>query len=172
LGSGDEHIDAKFVFLDGERTERADRIHNRDDIRKLSDDRHDCSQIAHATARGLVVNQGDCIVRAGCELTANGLRLHWLPPFELQCSSGNATALGDVVPLIGKRPVHAIQHLLLCDVPHGSFHRAPRTAGRNVNRILRIEEGLKIRLNRLVQRHKIGAPMPYHWLRHGAERFF
>ena len=117
------------------------------------------------------MNQRDRVVAAGGELAADCLGIHRLAPFELERGGLLAAAQRDIVPLVGERAVHAVEHLLFDDVADGAFHHAPRAAGRKIHRVLGVEERLQVRLNGLVERHEIRAAVPDHGLGHGLERF-
>ena len=172
LRTGDEHVDAEFVFLDRQRAERAHGVDDGDDVRELADDGHDRGKIAHATARSLVVDEREGIVGTGGEFLADGLGIDGLTPFEFERGGLFAAAEGDVIPLVGEGAVHAVEHLLFDDVAEGALPHAPRAAGGQIDRVLGVAESLEVGLDRIVERDEIGAAMTDHRLRHGAQRFF
>jgi hypothetical protein len=128
-------------------------------------------EVAHAAARGFVVDDRDGVVGAGREFLAHGLGIDGLAPFELERGGLLAAAQRDVVPLVGEGAVHAAQHFFLHDIPERALHRAERAARREVDGILRVHERLELGLDGVVERDEVRAAMPDHGLRHGAEGF-
>lgn len=108
------------------------------------------------------MDKGDDIVVSGGELTAEGLRLDMAAPLEAEIPRGETAALGDIVPLVGEGPAHAVEHLLLREVAHGTFHNAPCAAGAQEDRVGGAEERLQPGLDGAVQLDEIRAAMPDH----------
>ena len=56
LRAADQHVDAEFILRDGQRTERANGVDDRDDFGKFANDLHQGWKVAHAATGGFVVN--------------------------------------------------------------------------------------------------------------------
>ena len=71
------------------------------------------------------MDKGDAVELTGRQRLADGLWIDGLTPVELEGFGVLAATLGDVVPLVGERAVHAIKHTLTADITQGTFHDTP-----------------------------------------------
>ena len=167
LGTREEDVDAELVLLDLDGREGADGIGDRDHVGELADHGHDVGDGREGAGGGLGVDEGDAVELAGGEGLADGFRVDGLAPVELQGFGVLAAALGDIVPLVGERAVHAVEHALAADVAEGAFHHAPGGARGEIDRVLGVEHGLQSRLHVIVQLDEIAGTMADHGFSHG-----
>ena len=115
------------------------------------------------------MDEGDAVELSGGEGLADGFRVDGLTPVKLKRLGVLAAALGDVVPLVGERPVHAVEYAFAADVTEGAFHDAPGRAGGKVDGVLGVEHGLQSGLHVIVQFDEVARAVADHGFPHGLD---
>jgi hypothetical protein len=117
------------------------------------------------------MDQGHDINVSLGETLAQEFGSDWVTPLDLKLLGLVATALGDIVPLVGEGSGHAVKDLAFDKVAKGSLHDSPGRGGGDIDGALRVKKLLEPRLNRSVELFEVIATVTDHRLAKGLESF-
>ena len=171
LRPGQQHVNAERVEFNFGRRERTDRIHDEHHVGILSLERGDVRERTHHAGRSFVVNQRERVELSGGESGVHLFGANRRAPRHLEGFGRFAAAFGNIKPLVGERPAHAVEHLPGNKISDRAFHHAPGRRGAQINQLFRGQERLQLRLD---FRQEVFEPLPAmadHRRAEGAERF-
>ena len=172
LAAGHHDVDSELVLFYRHCRERAHGVDYRHDVGEFFENFRNGLDVAHRSGGGLVVDYRDGVVLAGGELFFERFGVDGLAPVEFQFSGVLAAPFGNVIPLVGKRAVAAVEHALFDDVADGALHHAPRGARAEENRVFGVEELFETRHHVLHELHEVFASVAHDGGRHGLVGFF
>src|ERR1700722_268550 len=144
LCAGEQDIDAERVKFDLGGGQRADGVHDEDDVGIFFLERGDLGERAHDAGGGFVMDERERIELAGGEFGVDLFGADGRTPFSLETFGLLAATGGDIEPLVRERAAHAVEDLFGHEIADGAFHDAPGGRGAEVDELLGVEQRLKL----------------------------